>query len=106
MSKLGAARRQTAYDEAMACTQNSRMEVYGDAEEHFRTLTDMFNLVFSDKIGAKLTSLQITMLFEMSKMLRSAQSPLHRDSHIDRIGYAAISAGIAQSMVDDPDNVD
>lgn len=68
-----------------------RAKDYGDPNENFGRIANLWNAQFAHKLNQPLTAQDVAYALIHLKMSRLANTPGHRDSLIDVCGYAALS---------------
>ncbi|ALQ30098.1 hypothetical protein ATC04_05690 [Arthrobacter sp. YC-RL1] len=68
-----------------------RAKDYGDPNENFGRIADLWNAQFAHKLNQPFTAQDVAYALIHLKMSRLANTPGHRDSLIDVCGYAALS---------------
>jgi hypothetical protein len=79
-------------DEAKAII-GERGRDYGDIENNFSNIADLFNLSSAD--GVEIHPYDVAMLMVCLKLARIKQSPKKRDSYLDLIAYASFACELA-----------
>jgi hypothetical protein len=74
-------------------TLNERAQSYGNEDDMFETTAQIASLL----LGRVFTKYEISVVMESIKLARRRYDPLHEDSYIDQINYAAFSAQFAKS---------
>ena len=82
--------------EVEACVCKDRQNTYGDAEDNFKDIADLANVMFNDKLLKKLDAKDVAIFSMCIKMARIKTSPFHIDNWIDQAGYAICGGGIVQ----------
>lgn len=83
--------RSALLDEAGALIDGQRAKDYGDADRNFQRIA----VGWSEIIEAPVTPAQVALCMDWLKTCRLVTSPGHRDSWVDKIGYAALGGEIA-----------
>ena len=81
--------------EAAVC--KDRQNTYGDAEDNFRDIAAIANILFRAKLLYPLDALDVALFSCAIKMARLGTSPRHLDNLIDLAGYAVCGAGIVKA---------
>lgn len=85
-------------EEAMSAVK-ARGESYGDVAENFQRIADFWNVWLKHRgmlaDGAELDTLDVAMLNDLQKNARLVETPAHKDSIVDKAGYAACYGAIA-----------
>ena len=82
--------RQKILDEASELTHSSRNSMYGNPEDNFRNIADLWNTFLgASNRQAMLTVNDVAMFMILMKTARLATNPNHHDSCVDIAGYAA-----------------
>lgn len=76
-------------DEALAVVRGNREGVYGRPDANFQTIAALWSTWLSMRLrhGVKLDAADVGHLMILMKSARIANSPTHRDSHVDIAGY-------------------
>ena len=87
--------RQTVLEEAQVIVSGVRRAAYGPPEDNFKRIADLWNvhLVNTGREGS-ITPKDVAAFMMLMKVARLAETPDHRDSIVDIIGYAACYAEI------------
>jgi hypothetical protein len=85
-------------DQAKVCVCTDRKEQYGDAEQSFRCIADLWNAylkpVYPDIC---ITPAQASMMMVLFKAARDAVANVHKiDTYVDMCGYAACAGGLIE----------
>ena len=85
-------------EQAKICVCTDRKEQYGDAEQSFRCIADMWNAylkpVYPD---IAITPAQSAMMLALFKAARDAVANVHKvDTYVDMAGYAACAGGMIE----------
>ena len=80
----------TILDDADELIHGDRAEQYGDAQQSFENIADIWSVI----IGAPVTTKQVALMLAGLKLARLAHDTGHRDSWVDLIGYAALGSGV------------
>jgi len=77
---------------AYKIVHGDREQTYGDAGKNFRTIAAYWNthIKAAKSIDARLTEADVCGMMILLKQARLANSPMHRDSIVDIIGYAEL----------------
>lgn len=89
-------RRRAVVREVESCVCQNRNSSYGEAEDNFRRIADIANVVLEKKLATPLDELDVALFSACIKMGRLAHMPEHMDSLVDLAGYAVCGAGIAK----------
>jgi len=85
--------RQQILDEASDLTHKSRNTAYGNPEDNFRNIANLWNAYLVAHIGPQvaqmLTTADVAIMMILMKTARLATNPNHHDSCVDIAGYAA-----------------
>lgn len=76
-------------DDVDELIHGDRAEQYGDAQQSFENIADIWSVV----VGAPVTTKQVALMLAGLKLARLAHDTGHRDSWVDLIGYAALGSG-------------
>lgn len=76
-------------DEALAVVRGNREGVYGRPDANFQTIAALWSTWLSMRLrhDIKLDAADVGHLMILMKSARIANSPTHRDSHVDIAGY-------------------
>lgn len=85
--------RRKALMEAADLIDSDRNAIYGEPEDNFRRIADLF----SGYLETEITPSQVAILMALVKVARLVHTPDHHDSYIDAAGYFAIGAELAAS---------
>lgn len=85
-------------EQAKICVCTDRKEQYGEAEQSFRCIADMWNAylrpVYPDIC---ITPVQASMMMVLFKAARDAVAKVHKvDTYVDMCGYAACAGGMLE----------
>ncbi len=77
-------------DEALAIVRGNREQCYGPPDQNFRTIAAFWSSWLSTRLRADVTldGADVCYLMQLVKLARLANSPRHRDSIVDIVGYA------------------
>jgi hypothetical protein len=110
---MGASKRKKLIDEASQYVTKDRNTSYGEPEDNFQAIADVWNAqgVRIDKphngSHRNVTSTDVALMMAGMKLARLKTNPSHRDSWVDLIGYAACGGDIALPDEDDePDELE
>lgn len=73
-------------DRAKDLINGPRNEIYGDPEENHQRIADMWGVILKRDVSLH----EVYLMMVALKMSRLIESPDHKDSWIDLIGYAAL----------------
>lgn len=76
---------------AKTLINGDRAKDYGDPNENFGRIANLWNAQFAHKLAQPFTAQDVAYALIHLKMSRLANTPGHRDSLIDVCGYAALS---------------
>lgn len=85
-------------DEAKKIVTGARRQAYGNPEDNFQRIADMWNVYLSIRFrdtpanAAVLSTMDVCQLMILMKTVRLVESPNHHDSLVDQAGYAACAA--------------
>ena len=82
-------------NEAKDITTKARNTAYGEPEDNFQEIADIWNWWLEPKLRERLTALDVGELMGFMKAARRKYDPTNRDSYVDGIGYLACAAQIA-----------
>ena len=88
-----AARRRAVLQKADACVCKDRMTAYGDAEDNFADIAQLW----SWRLGVVISPQTVGELMILMKMARLKSNPDYEDGPVDVAGYAACVGGIQGS---------
>ena len=83
--------RHEALDQAGQLIDGPRADDYGLVKESFQRIA----AGWSEITKTEITPIQVGMMMQWLKICRLTTSPRHADSHLDVIGYAALTAEVA-----------
>lgn len=92
--------RQEVLDTAAKYVSSDRNTEYGEPEDNFRTIAEMWNAYLAARPGhdtPEITSADVAAMQALLKVARLAQSPSKADHWIDVAGYAACGAEAAKA---------
>lgn len=76
-----------------------RAVAYGKAEDNFGNIASLWSAYCKAKgISVEFNPLDVALMLDLMKTARIAGNMLHRDSWIDKVGYAACGAGIVDDV--------
>lgn len=78
-------------DMAGACVCGDRMQEYGDLEDNFAIIRDLWNTY----AGTELSAADVAIMMALLKIARIRANGQHYDSYVDLAGYAACAAELA-----------
>lgn len=78
--------------------RGDRRADYGNFEENARILSELWSTILGTKVRAD----QVPLMLVALKAMRLIQHPGHKDSWVDLIGYAALSARLDDESTDEP----
>jgi hypothetical protein len=90
--------KQSIADEALKIVTGARRAAYGSPERNFERIKLLQGAYLGIRAGghaAPLTELDVAMLNLLQKIARIAESPDHRDSYVDIVGYTLCGAEVA-----------
>lgn len=80
---------------ACEIVNGARKECYGDAEDNFQTIAELWGTYLNATGGDVLIdSKDVAMMMILLKVARAAAPGIHLDNYIDISGYAACAYGI------------
>ncbi len=97
----GTDRRRAVIDEISGCVCRDRQNSYGDAEDNFRNIADLANVVLQQKLAQPLDELDVALFSACIKMARTVGSREYPDNYVDLGGYAVCAAGIIKKWKED-----
>lgn len=92
--------RQQVLLEAALCVMKDRNQAYGSPESNFGNIANLWNSYLSAKTGVNLlgnpfiSPLDVALMMDLVKTARLSTNPTHKDSWIDKAGYAACGGDI------------
>lgn len=89
----GTARRKEALAEVEGCVCRDRQSTYGDPEDNFANIANMWSVY----MGTTFKAHDVAAMMMLVKIARLKSSPNHRDNWIDAAGYAICGAGITNA---------
>lgn len=87
--------RSTTLTTAEELINGERAATYGDPEENFGRIAQLWNAQFGHKLSAKFAASDVALALVHLKLSRLAVTPEHADSWIDGCGYLALGSEIA-----------
>ncbi len=77
-------------DEALAIVRGNREQCYGPPDQNFQTIAAFWSSWLSVRLKTEivLDGADVCYLMQLMKLARLANSPRHRDSIVDIVGYA------------------
>lgn len=105
--------RQRVLREAGAAVLKDRNKAYGDPENNFKDIADVWNWWFSERLRDHeqktrrldiptrfaITPLDVAYMMSLMKLARNKTNPYHMDSVVDNAGYAACAGDFVQKHV-------
>lgn len=84
-------------DSAKQIVNVDRAAVHGEAENNFKRIADHWTWWLQDKLrpDVSLSAYDVAEMMIGFKQARAMTNPNHVDSHIDKIGYAALAGELA-----------
>lgn len=96
--KTGTELRSDTLDEVRACVCKDRQNTYGDAEDNFNDIADLWTWWLDKRgllaHGQHLEAVDVAVMSGMIKTARMAKNIEHLDNFIDLAGYAVCGAGL------------
>ena len=91
--------KQAVIEEALRIVTGARRAAYGKPEANFLRIVRLWN-AHRENTGrpADMTVLDVPMFMDLMKTARLAETPNHRDSIVDKVGYTACYAELALSL--------
>lgn len=88
--------KETIADEAVAIVSGARRNAYGKPEDNFERIARFWQAYFENtgRPYAKVTAADVSPLMRLMKEARLCETPNHRDSFVDLVGYALTGAEI------------
>lgn len=93
----GTERRAKVIDQVKQLVCSDRQATYGDAEDNFKDIADIINVVLKRKLAVPLDALDVSLISCAIKLARCGTSPRHVDNLVDLAGYGVCGAGIVES---------
>lgn len=92
---------QSVLKDAYQIVHGDREQTYGDAGKNFRTIAAYWNthILAAKSIEARLTEEDVCGMMILLKQARLANSPGHRDSLVDIVGYTELNDIIQQQKI-------
>ena len=92
--------REAILTEAMSLVRGSRNTSYGEPEDNFRRIAAHWVVYFKNRFGLDipLMPVDVALLMDLMKTARLEYDIMHRDSWVDKPGYAACGAAIVANM--------
>lgn len=69
-------------------TTKARRDVYGDPTPNFQDIADLWNVLLRRRMHDRITPTDVAQMMRMVKEARLIESPDHKDSLLDIMGYA------------------
>lgn len=82
-------------DAAKHCITVDRQKTHGDAENSFGLIAGYW----SSHLDTHVTSADVAVMMVLFKLARIKGNPLHADSYVDAVGYAALSGEIGTQEI-------
>lgn len=83
-------------DEAVRIVNGARRSAYGKPEDNFARIARFWDAYFKNTgRDIDVTAADVSPMMRLMKEARLAESPDHRDSYVDIVGYAMCGAEIA-----------
>lgn len=104
--------REQLIEKVRAATLQDRNKDYGNPEDNFRNIADVWNWWFETRIreemragvvhtkALKITPLDVAHMMTLMKMARLKTNPTHFDSQVDAAGYQACAADFQPKFSD------
>jgi hypothetical protein len=86
--------RRAALKDVESCVCKDRQNSYGDAEDNFRNIASIANVILAKRLSSPLDEIDVANLMIAVKLARAATTPSYRDNQIDIAGYAVCAVGI------------
>lgn len=84
--------REAVLADASRAVVYSRASEYGDVKVNFTRIAALWEAAF----GWPVAAFQVALAMDLVKTARLTNNPLHRDSWVDKAGYAALGAEIVE----------
>lgn len=83
-------------DDAKRIVSGARREAYGKPEDNFARIAKFWQVYFENtgRASAAVTAADVSPLMRLMKEARLCETPDHRDSFVDLVGYALTGAEI------------
>ena len=83
-------------DEAKRIVTGARRSAYGTPEQNFDRIARFWQAYFENtgRADARITAADVSPLMRLMKEARICETPDHRDSHVDLVGYALTGAEV------------
>jgi hypothetical protein len=89
--------------DAASCILRDRNRVYGEPEDNFRRIAEFWNVWLRERgllrTGCAVDLIDVAVMQGLVKTARMIETPTHRDSHVDCVGYAAIAGALCESSL-------
>lgn len=96
-TKSGADQKRDILKRIEGCVCVDRQSTYGDAEDNFQAIADIWNTIFDSKLAIPFEARDVAAAMVAVKLARLRTSPDHEDNWIDMGGYATCGAAIVIS---------
>lgn len=83
--------RSEVLEQAGAAINGDRHRDYGEASDNFRRIAAGWEVI----LGVDVTPAQVALCMDWVKTARLVQTPNHADSWVDKAGYTALGAEVA-----------
>lgn len=87
--------RQRLLDMASSIVGNDRPNEYGGPKESFQSIADFWNVYLKYKKSPEITAGDVAIMMDLVKTARLCANPKHIDSVVDKAGYSAVYAEVA-----------
>lgn len=81
--------REECLRKANECVNQSRKDQYGDLEDNFEKIANLWNGYLFGADDCYITAIDVANMMVLLKAARSASNPLYGDNYVDMAGYAA-----------------
>lgn len=88
-------RREACLNKALGYVTKDRNTAYGDPEDNFSNIADIWNAQGLRIDGRQLAASDVALLMAGMKLARLRFNPTHEDSWVDMAGYAACGMDVA-----------
>ena len=90
--------REEILEQARICVCTDRKEQYGEAEDSFRCIADLWNAYLRPAYpDIDITPMQASMMMVLFKAARDAVAKVHKiDTYVDKCGYTACAGAMAE----------
>ena len=90
--------RRKALDEVANAVCRDRSADYGDAEDNFQNIANLWNIILQKKLSEELTAVDVANAMAQVKEARKISTPFHPDHYVDGAGYNICGVGIVDAQ--------